>query len=332
MKILVFEYSTVICKKHLISEGLNMLKSILSDLNKIKEYDVDYLINEELKTENYFNCNAVYINTEPEKWLEKNCEEYDCCIFIAPEDDLILYEITKILEKHEVNVIGSKSSASYICSSKNRTYETLPSIITKIPSIKINIDDVDYRYITEFLNKYNVIIKPDDRTSSDLIYHITNMTDLKNIIQKYKKESVKTALLQKYILGQSVSVSAICNREYINCISINSQEILDKKQITYIGCKTPITHPLKKEIICLSMEIIKNIEGLCGFVGIDYIIHENKIYFVEINSRITTPYIILHETVNVNLTQTLIELVLHNKRKKIRINKKGTFYKQEYYS
>lgn len=327
MKILVFEYSTVIYENHLISEGLNMLKSILSDLNKINDYDVDYLINEELKIENYSNCNAIYINNKLEEWLEKNCDNYDCCIFIAPEDDLIQYNITRILEKHEVIIIGSKSSASYICSSKHKTYETLPSKIIKIPSIKININNNNHKYLTEFLNKYNVIIKPDDRTSSNLIYHVNNLTDLKKIIQEYKKESIKTALLQKYIPGQSLSVSTICNKEYIDCISINSQEILDKKQITYIGCKTPITHPLKKEIICLSTEIIKNIEGLYGFVGIDYIIHENKIYFVEINSRITTPYIVLHDIVNVNLTQTLIELVLYNKRKKIKINKKGTFYK-----
>lgn len=94
-----------------------------------------------------------------------------------------------------------------------------------------------------------------------------------------------------------------------------------------MGCKTPIEHPLKERIIDISKDIIKSINGLYGFIGIDYIISKNEIYFVEINSRITTPYIVLHNIVNVNLTQTIIELLLADKKREITINNNGTFYK-----
>lgn len=328
MKVLVFEYSTVIFEDNLISEGLNMLKSLLSDLDGIKEYDVTYLLNKNLKIDIYPHSNVIYIDCDLCEWLDNNCSNYDCCIFIAPEDDLIQYNITCILEKNDVFLIGPTSNASYICSSKYKTYIEVPSNIRKIPSFKIDVSMTDYDYINKHIDLKDSIIKPDDKTSSNLIYHIHNIEELKKIITTYEKNSIKTAIIQQYIVGTPISISAICNNKYIKCISINSQEITESKnQIKYMGCKTPIEHPLKERIIDISKDIIKSINGLYGFIGIDYIISKNEIYFVEINSRITTPYIVLHNIVNVNLTQTIIELLLADKKREITINNNGTFYK-----
>lgn len=305
-----------------------MLKSMLSDLNDVDEYFVDYLLNKKITLSDYANCHCIYIENDLYQWLNDNCDRYDCCIFIAPEDDLIQYNITKLLEQHDISIIGSRSYASYICSSKYRTYQELSKHILKIPSIKIDVNNINYKNINDNYDLNNTIIKPDDRTSSDLIYNIESIDDLKKIMRIYKKESIEYALIQKYIDGTPISISALCNNNYINCISINSQEISHKNnQIKYLGCKTPINHPLQEEIIKISKNIIKQINGIRGFIGIDYIIKNNNIYFVEINSRITTPYIVLHNISNINLTKTLIELVLYNKENNIYLNKKGQFFK-----
>ena len=73
MKVLVFEYSTVIFEDNLISEGLNMLKSLLSDLDGIKEYDVTYLLNKNLKIDIYPHSNVIYIDCDLCEWLDNNC-------------------------------------------------------------------------------------------------------------------------------------------------------------------------------------------------------------------------------------------------------------------
>ena len=113
--------------------------------------------------------------------------------------------------------------------------------------------------------------------------------------------------LQEYISGDSVSVSIICDDSFVNCISINSQEIrTENNKITYIGCVTPIEHEYKNELFQISERIIKSIPNLKGFVGIDYIINEDKIYFVEVNARITTPFIVLQKQCNDNLIEKII--------------------------
>lgn len=305
-----------------------MLKSILYDLNEIDDYDVYYLLNDNLEIDGIENCNLINLNNNLYAWLKSYSKDYDYCLFIAPEDDLIQYKITKILENNNVQIIGSNSKASYICSSKTRTYDKVSDKITKIPTIKSRVDNINYNKIKDILSKNEVVIKPDDKTSSDFIYHVTNIEDFKKIMKIYSDNSLKEVLIQKYISGNPVSISIIYNDNYINYISLNSQEISEKeKNIIYKGCKTPIKHPLKEKIIRTSKIILENIPGLKGFIGIDYIIHENEIYFVEINSRITTPFIILHQISENNLTKTLINLILNNKKSPIKLTDNGKFYK-----
>ena len=112
-----------------------------------------------------------------------------------------------------------------------------------------------------------------------------------------------------------------------NFIGLSPEEVIRNMpdfEVTYFDDYGKKDEELRRDI---SKDIIKSINGLYGFIGIDYIISKNEIYFVEINSRITTPYIVLHNIVNVNLTQTIIELLLADKKREITINNNGTFYK-----
>ncbi len=326
MKLLVFEYSTVTSDNHLIHEGYNMLNSILTDLDNISDFEVYYLINENNKIEHLKNCKSILINTNLMEWLDKNAYFYDYCLFIAPEDEFIQYNITKALEKKHVIILGSDSYASFICSSKNKTYEYIPNDIKKIPSIKKEINHCTYHEIKEIFKEDELIIKPDNQTSSNFIYKVNNQKQFNKTLDIYKENKIKHILIQKFIRGISVSTSIICNDNYIQCISLNSQIIENKKnQFKYKGCASPVNHPLKNEIYEISKKIIKSIPGLKGFVGIDFIIQDNEIYFVEINSRITTPFIVLHENTNVNLTKCLIDISLGKKDFEIQIIKEGTF-------
>ena len=327
MKILIFEYSTIIFDNNLIFEGYNMLKSILTDLDKLDEFEVHYLINENQKIENLKNCKSIILNENLIKWLEKNSSFYDYCLFIAPEDNYIQYNITKLLEKNNITILGSNSNASHICSSKHETYNTIPKEIKKIPSIKKDINLCDYNELKNIFKEEEMILKPDNKTASNFIYKVNDEKSFNKIIKEYKENNIHEILIQKFIDGESVSTSIICNKNYINCISLNSQIIENKKnRFKYQGCETPIEHPLKNKIYEISEKIIKSINGLKGFVGIDYIIKDNEIYFVEINSRITTPFIVLDEITDINLTKYLIDISLGKKGSYIQLTKNGEFY------
>lgn len=326
MKLLVFEYSSICLNENLLSEGFNMLKCILDDLDKNSFFEVYYLINRTFDSLNYNNLNVIYLEDNLINWLKNYSKEYDYALFVAPEDDLIQYNITKILEDNNVSIIGCDSVSSYICSSKKLTYDKVSEDILKIKTFKFKTNEVDYEIISHKINKNRFIIKPDNKTSSDLIYIIDDENSFNKVMTIYKKYDIDYLLVQEYIKGTPISVSLICNKENVNFISVNSQEITKKgNKIEYLGCKTPIEHPLEKELIETSNKIIKCISGLIGFVGIDYIIQDEKIFFVEINSRITTPYIVLQKNCDKNLTNSIIDFVLNNKTVNLKFEKEGKF-------
>lgn len=328
MKLLVFEYSSVCLDNSLFSEGFNMLKCVLDDLDD-SAFEVYYLINDSLDTLNYTNSTAIPLDTNLMDWLNENCQFYDCCLFIAPEDNLIQYSITRILEKSGVTIFGCDSVSSYICASKDLTYNHVSNDILKIPSVKLNRNESTYDLICKNFNKNDFIIKPDNRTSSDYIYHINDETEFDSCMKVYEKNSIEYFLAQEYIEGTPISASLICNNKYARCISINSQEIsIENNKIRYAGCKSPIHPPLEKEITELSEKIVQQIKGLNGYVGIDYILQEKLIYFVEINSRISTPYIVLQKNCNQNLTQSIIDSIINkNEIPRITFKNTGTFKK-----
>lgn len=328
MKVLVFEYSTCLESSHLQIEGYHMLKGLLTDLNNITEYDVDYLINKSNNDLSFKNCSEIILEEDLISWLKIHVGEYDSVLFIAPEDDYIQYHITKVIEQEDVNLICSNSSASYICTSKDKTYAHISDEILKIPSKLVNIDNINYDKIKGCLDDACIIVKPDDKTSSDMVFVVKNMKELKEVVQEYQKRHMKNFLIQKYINGESVSASIICNSEYAELISINTQEVIKRdNKIIYNGCRSNIKHPLKEKIEKISKMIIKSIPGLKGFVGIDYIIDDEKIYFVEINARLTTPFINLQKNCSKNLTQHIIN-VANNKMESIEIIKEDTFLKE----
>lgn len=325
MKLLVFEYSTLHPGSSLLSEGFNMLKSVLNDLDNQSFFEVTYLINPKLKINTSF-CKKIILKSNLNDWLINYSSNYDYCLFIAPEDDLIQYNITKILEKCDVKIIGSNSEASYICSSKFLTYTVVPSTILKIPTCKINFKDINNENIKAIVKNNTCIMKPDNKTSSELIYIIKNFDDFKRTVKIYNKKSIDSCLLQEYIPGKSYSVSLIKNKNQISFLSVNSQNIIrNNEQLRYNGCKTPLNHPLKEQLFKISEEIVNNIDGLLGFIGIDFIIQDKTIYFVEINSRLTTPYIILQELCEKNLTLFLLDNVINNRTCEINFKDKKTF-------
>lgn len=327
LKLLVFEYSCIVCEENLMLEGFDILKSILYDLNKYSLFDVSFIVNPVIDL-NLENCSRIELNGDICKWLDRHCIEYEYCLFVAPEDNQIQYNITKILEKHNITLLNSGSHASFITSSKNRTYKKIPDSILKIPSQLTKLEDIKKVIEEHDFNKNKLVIKPDDKTSSELIFILEKESNLDKIIQEYKENNVKKVLIQDFIEGIDISVSLVANKDNVTFLSINRQNIVKHNgKLIFKGCQTRIENSLEDEIIKISKKIIKSIYGLKGFIGIDYIISNSKIYFVEINARLTTSFITLSETCNENLTEAIIKHILYDNDINLKFNESITYYK-----
>ncbi len=74
---------------------------------------------------------------------------------------------------------------------------------------------------------------------------------------------------------------------------------------------------------------VESIEGIKGYVGVDLIIDlEGEVQVVEINSRLTTPYVALRNIINFNLGKAIVDAVNGKMPLQPILNGEASFYKE----
>jgi predicted ATP-grasp superfamily ATP-dependent carboligase len=355
LKVLIFEYATAMGLEdpEFLLEGRAMLEGLLDDFNKIDHsrcFEVSYLIAEKLLKNEYLRqwdaCNPLIANFNPknfadlENWLESNISNFEACIFVAAEENLELYKLTKIIENKGVNVLGSTSKAVLKSSDKLETYEHLKkyfndnkndnedknNYINLINTYKIDLnkfksefkEKTNYnslnRTSNEFSEKFSnlfdnnkkMLIKPADGVACQGIEVLNSPDELFDSLKSIET-SFPYVLLQDFVEGQPCSVSLLSDGINAIPLSLNLQKIeFEKNGLVYDGGEVPWDHPLKYEALSAAKNIVESIDGLKGYIGIDLIIAD-KIYFIEINSRLTTPYVALRNVIDINLGQAIAD-------------------------
>lgn len=331
MKILIFEYSISIgiANPSLTIEAEKILEGLIKDLDDAK---VDYLITDEFIDNFESECNPIKIEDDLETWLEKNIRKYDACLFLAPEDDYISYNITRIIEENNVRIIGSDSEAVLKCSDKILTHNALKDKVPFIESEKIQFSELkNYKEI--FKNNRKVVIKPADGVSSQGVKIANSYADYIKASAKIKRlTQLPYFILQDFIEGINVSVSVLTNGKTAIPLSLNLQDIqIDNNNISYNGGIVPFKHNLSDKAKNIAKTAVESVDGLKGYVGVDLILNEKteEIIVIELNPRLTTPYVALREILNFNLTKAIINSINGELPGNITCNGTLTFHKKD---
>lgn len=324
--ILVFEYFTASGEKDrsIISEAEALIFSLLDDLS---DFNIDLVINESYKevVGKYDNVNHIFIDCDVIDWLLDNAKNFNNAIFIAGENNNNLYNITKILEENNVTTFTSSAEACLKASDKFATYENLFNIVPQPRSFKFKIDPKGYwkRAIENLHEKWQaedpltplkLIIKPLIGVDGEDIVVIDDIKDL-----SYDLENVyppgSRIIVQEYIDGTDISVSLISDGKKAIPISLNKQFVeLKGNDETYFGGKLPYDSKYKQEAFEIATKAVEAIDGIKGFVGVDLLINNDEkdiysVYFLEINSRFTTPYVGLTKIAKFNIGKSIVELL-----------------------
>lgn len=303
------------------SEGQAMLDGFLEDF---KDMDVDYLISldHSISRNNY--CNPVKLEGELMDWLDENISNYDSCLVIAPEEDFILYDIVNFIEKKGVEIIGSSSDAVMKCSDKFKMYESLKGKVPIIETEKVFFNEIDsYK---QFNNKR--ILKPADGVSCSGVHVVSSNDEMKKAASLIET-NLPYFIIQNFIEGISASVSLISNGREAVPLSLNLQDIhFTDDGINYNGGQVPLIHELEDEAKEVAKRAVESMDGLKGYVGVDMILGR-EVYLVEINSRITTPYVALRRLLNFNLGDAILDSSYGKLPTKINLNGAISFYKKD---
>ena len=345
--ILVFEYFTSAGVEDLsiVSEAVELIRSLVSD---IKDEDIYVLLAKQFKDifdDFDFDVKTIIIDEKLEDWLEREAYVFDRAMFIAAEGDMNLYNLTKLLELKDIKVYGSDHYAVNLTSDKFETFDYLKNRVKQPMTYNILINPKTYwkSAIQIFFDRINgdygdgiddgtvpimqkpkdipvldnsdrdkvkknkLIAKPRFGVDCDDLKVISSKLDIDELENIYPTGS--RFIVQEYIPGDVCSVSLLCDGKEALLISLKKQIVeIDENGGEYLGGYVPYDHPLKDKAFELAKRACEFIPGLKGFVGVDLILADD-VYLIEINSRFTTSYVGLQKVSNINIGQTIIDLI-----------------------
>lgn len=292
MKLFLFEFATCGEKieDSIAVEGLAMFKAAYDGFKKY--YDVHGFVRPEYSFLFDFPSGDITL-------LEDYLSESDAFLIVAPEDENLLLELTKVGERYAEN-LGSSSRAILVVSDKWKLYKKLKGSV-RIP--ETSKKPLDGRFI----------IKPRISCAGEGISFGSG-----NVPNGY--------IAQEYIEGKNLSVSVIVKDGECRTVSVNEQ-LLDG--FKYAGAILParVDEKIAKDVEEEALKAVECIEGLNGYVGVD-IVYSDQPYVIEINARLTTPVSAFERAYGVSLADMLIGKLPKFARRQI--IRKGTGFAKWY--
>ncbi len=315
----------------LIPEGFGMLSSLIKDFTQLG-IKTHTLIDNRISSQ-FVNTHSELINQESLTYtilplLVDFKEEFfemlsivDYVLCIAPEFTNILYNIVKSVEERILphqSLLNLSAKATQLFTDKLNTESYLHSLGFQAPiSYELNLWDPD-----EMRGNSELVVKPFDGVGASDTYCVSSgvQTDIRKTLQQIKENSPNQRfIIQEKIKGIPLSAFIASRKGKITYFTINFQEINLKKihdgvkQIEYLGGYTPYTKILpeiKTKIHNLAYRISSDF-NLTGFFGIDFIYDTSKPSYsiVDINPRVTTPYIAISDLFREN-DSNIIQSVL----------------------
>ncbi len=253
MKLFIFEYAT--CEgdlpKSIAVEGLAMFKSML---NFSKYYDLVSGVRREFSD----------IFDFPSKSFDECLKESDLALIVAPENDFLLYNLTKKVEEAGVENFGSESRAVKITSDKYVLYERLKG---KVRMPRASLKELREAYL----------VKPRVSCGGEGI--------------KIGGEVPDGYFAQELVEGTPISGSFLASDDEVALLSVNLQIVKD--DFEYAGAVVPFDadREIVEEIEEVGAKVKDVIRGLKGYFGIDFVLGD-ELYLIEVNARLTTPSIL----------------------------------------
>lgn len=310
MKIFVCEYITggglyrEALPPSLVREGSLMRDAVLHDLSQLE--GVTTLCAYDSRLPPPFHAEQAIEVARDDVWaLWQQCiAEADAVLPIAPETGKALLTLTNTINDYGKVLLGCNAEAVALASSKLATFQALQSVgINVVPT---------YEASSFSANDYEqCVAKPDDGVGCEGALVFSCGKDFETWLA-----GVHTSLFvaQPYIRGVPASLSMLCREGQVWLLSCNRQKVcMQSGRFLYSGSVINGVVEHWDDFAELGRAIARAIPSLSGYIGVDVIIHDEGISVLEINPRLTTSYVGLHEAMHCNPAELLLGL-LYNSR------------------
>lgn len=227
---------------------------------------------------------------------------------------ILAFELAEYLEKNNIN-ISINIKASSLCKDKHLFKSALEKLGIKTPkSLLIS----EYNDIEKYLEKDNsginlpCVLKSNiDVVQPELIYDKTKLIEKTKHILSLNSQ----VLIEEYIDGNDCTVM-VCNDKN----AVKSSPVLyysKAKEFNLAGFKNAksvkMSQQLELNLKSLSERIIETLD-IIGVSRVDYIVKEDKIYVLEVNSVIVSCYegtiMPMYKLNNINVADNIVDTAI----------------------
>lgn len=275
-------------------------------------------------------------------------QQCDAALIIAPETDGILCQLTQMVDACGVINLGVNLAAVELFSNKYATYvalsqakiSTVPTYTAseflqleffKLNDLSTTSSSTSAPLSTPLFN-HGCVAKPIDGAGCGDTRFFTTVAAL----HIWLNEAAQYSQLARYIVqpfqaGSPASISMLCKNGSAWLLSGNQQLIEMSAELNQTTNQTlnqttiqqlPVPHATiiykgslvnglssrHDDFSQLAQTLAHAFPDLNGYVGVDVIINGDDIFVVEVNPRITTSYIALHKSLNINPAKLILEL------------------------
>lgn len=294
-------------------EGLSMLRRLVGDLSRIGWIEVSTLIDSKLKTlpfDKLLRCHVSYLDNPSLPLVTAEAGKFDKVYVIAPETGGLLPRILSTLKEaygSSILMNGDPEAASTL-SDKLAAQRRLREAGIETPrTVEFNSSELEE--VKEI--GFPLVIKPRRDTGCSNLYLVESADSLQRIASKL--EAWGSYIAQRYVRGVDCSLSLLSDGLTVELLSVNRQFIrISSSASSYLGGYTPLTHVNFKPGE-LAAKLSKVAEGLKGYVGVDLVASQDRVYALEVNPRLTVSYVGLSRCLEVNPAGLIAEASLEGR-------------------
>lgn len=286
----------------LLREAELMRNAVLQDLSQIENIKV--IVTSDARVSVPLNVECVSIELSQDIWaIWQDCmQEADVIWLLAPETDGVLEKLALMAESVGKPILGCSSSAIKVAANKWDTYQLLKAFDIPTP--------ITFKYTNFPRGQFGPwVAKLIDGVACENSRYFDSEDDLIGWMQD-KQDS---HIVQQYQLGTAASFSMLCYLGKAVVLSCNQQKVeLQDGQFTYAGSVVNGMLEHLDVFQALATQIVTALPGLAGYVGVDLIAHHAgdawRYAVLEINPRLTTSYVGLHQACGLNPAQLILDM------------------------
>ena len=284
----------------LLQEGLLMRNALLTDLFCL---NIDCITSHDIRVSPPAHAHSLPVTPADDVfaiWRQQLADkEVDACWVIAPETDGSLSRMQQLVEEAGKLWIGCSGEAIRLASSKSLMADICRQAgISVLPHIQLRqfLPDAPLPWQTSAASQF--VVKPDDGAGCEFTYYFNSKSELLEFKEKIKLKDASVyykILIQPYIAGEALSMSVLSTYDQVQVIAGHQQWIaIENGVFKFKGAGVNQASQYLPLMQDMAENIHRAIPGLTGYWGADLILTpDRQLILVEINPRLTTPYIAL---------------------------------------